>query len=213
MRKGFIWKMLAPEINRDVAAYQKGPDGQYVYDNKYYERTMEGKVVEGYLMGVASGDKFSQQNVMPHQEAARMMKEIANRMALSHLALSKPEMEVVLDLGIQGLDWFKQQNMKDTKPNTEIYKGNKGLEVGHDEAIEMLHEFIGQGKLISPFDMKKIGDILSANTGVPGGMIFDHVSMSQKRHFGNYGQAPTKAETHDSMMKRILDRYKNGCVK
>ena len=208
-----IWKMLQPSINTDVIVSQKGPDGQHILDSKYYENAMETKVVEGYLMGVGTGEKFSQQNTMNHVEAAKLMKEIASRTALSHLALSKPEMEVVLDLGIQGQDWFKQQNMKDVTPNVEIYKANKMVEVGHEEAMGMINEFVGQGKLINPFDMKKVGDIISKNPGVPLGEILSPQSFSQKRHFGNYGEAPTKAETHDNGLKRILERYKKGCEK
>jgi hypothetical protein len=213
MRKGMIWKMLQPSINTDIIVSQKGPDGQYNYDSKYYENAMETKVVEGYLMGVGSGEKFSQQNTMNHLEAAKLMKEIASRTALSHLALSKPEMEVVMDLGIQGQDWYKQQNMKDVTPNVDIYKSNKKLEVGHEESMGMINDFIGQGKLISPADMHKLGSILSKNTGVPMGEILSQQSFSQKRHFGNYGEAPTKAETHDQGIKRILERYKKGCKK
>jgi len=215
MRKGIIWQMLAPSINRDVIVQQKSPDGTRINDNKYYENAIESKVVEGYLMGVGTGEKFSQQNTMTSQEASKLMKEIASRTALSHLALSKPEMEVVLDLGIQGQDWYKQRNMKDVQPNVDIYKGNGKDPVAHVEALGIISDFIGQGKLISPQDMHKLGKIISENTrsGVPMGEIFGMHSFSQKRHFGNYGESPAKAETHDAGLKRILERYRQGCQK
>ena len=210
MRKGFIWKMLAPQINRDVMVAQKAPDGSLIFDHKFYENAMESKVVEGYLTGVASGDKFSLQNTMPSIEASKLMKEIATRMALSHLALSKPEIDVVMDMGIQGAEWYKQQNMKDTQPNIEIYKKRETGESmpGYDEALGIIHDFIGKGKLINPFDMKRLGDIITTNTDVPLGEIFNNQSFSNKRHFGNYGEAPTKVETTDNYMKRIYERYR-----
>lgn len=215
MRKGMIWQMLAPSINRDVIVQQKNPDGARINDSKYYENAIEGKVVEGYLMGVGTGEKFSQQNSMTSQEASKLMKEIASRTALAHLGLSRPEMEVVMDLGIQGQDWYKQRNMKDVQPNVDIYKGNGKGPVAHVEALGIISDFIGQGKLISPQDMHKVGRIISENTrsGVPMGEIFGMHSFSQKRHFGNYGESPAKAETHDAGLKRILERYRQGCQK
>lgn len=120
-----------------------------------------------------------------------------------------------MDLGIQGQDWYKQRNMKDVQPNVDIYKGNGRDPVAHQEALSIINDFIGQGKLISPQDMHKVGRIISDNTraGVPMGEIFGVHSFSQKRHFGNYGQAPAKAETHDAGLKRILERYRKGCEK
>ena len=75
----------------------------------------------------------------------------------------------------------------------------------------MLHDFIGRGKLISPFDMNRLSKIVSENSGVPMHDIIKFQGLTHKRNYGNYGRSPIQKETIDQFLKRMVKENRDGC--
>ena len=206
LRKGLIWKLIAPREQYEVATFHRGLDGQYIYDRKFIENTSEVKAVEGYLTGVAAETKFTKGAFLKGAEAHELLSEIAKRQGMALLGLSKPEANILMDLGYTGSDWYKNQNRKDITINTDVYKS----ETSNPEALEILNDFIGKGKLINPFDMKRLLTVIESGVA-PRDILQEVQGVTHKRHFGNFGKAPVNSESISEGMRRLAKEQREGC--
>jgi hypothetical protein len=148
---------------------------------------------------------------MSFQEAGNLLKEIGQRQALSYIGLAKPEIDVSLELGLQGSDWYRSRTRQDVSINLEAYKARPTNPREYTEALDMLHDFIGRGRLISVFDIARLNKIISDNSGVPLHRVLEFKGLTHKRSFGNIGKSPIKKETIDEHLHRIAKEYREGC--
>ena len=75
--------------------------------------------------------------------------------------------------------------------------------------MEILNDVITKGRLVNPFDLRKIVEAVDA--GIPPTDIIRVIGPTHKRHYGSYGRVPMSKETINEGLRRMGKELREGC--